>query len=87
MILSILTPLKYRQIFVDGVDNIKSLNISLNEIAPDRYTIKALNSENVKIPTTGGQIYTNIIKALEVKTPNAIFINKHKGERSFHVVL
>ena len=73
-------------IFIDGVENIEPLNKLLNEIAPDKYTVKALNNEKVKIQPQEGQIYTKIIMALNEKNTQ-YHTYKHKAERSYRVVL
>jgi hypothetical protein len=51
-------------IFISGVVNIKPLADLLLEIAPDKFTLKTLSNEQVRVQTTESSVYTNIIKAL-----------------------
>ena len=68
-------------IFILGVANIKPLTDLLNVIAPDKYLVKTLSNEQVRVQPTESSVYTSIIKALmEKKTRNFIPINHVKAE-------
>ena len=73
-------------IYVDGVKNINPLMELLNEIVKERYIIKALNQDQVKVQPKTGEAYTIIVKALTEKNTQ-FHTYKPKQERSFRVVL
>lgn len=73
-------------IFVAGVKQITPLMKLLNEIVPDKYTIKALHNDEVKIQSTTGKEYSAIIKALEEKQTE-YHTYQCKQAKPFRVVL
>lgn len=73
-------------IFISEVKNINPLHELLEEIAKDKYTLKSLYNEQVKIQPTESATYTLIIKALVDKNTK-FHTYKPKAERSFRVVL
>lgn len=73
-------------LFVDGVKCIAPLSKLLEDIAKDKYEIKALNNDQVKIQPKTTEHYTIIMRALtEKKTEFHTY--QYKKERSFRVVL
>jgi hypothetical protein len=54
-------------IFISGVANIKPLIDLLNVIAPNKYLVKTLSIEQVRLQPAESFIYTSIIKALMEK--------------------
>jgi hypothetical protein len=73
-------------IFVSGVVNIKPLIELLNVIAPDKYLVKTLPNEQVRVQPTESSIYTSIIKALMEKNTE-FHTYKPRHDRSFRVVI
>jgi hypothetical protein len=73
-------------IFISRVVNIKPLIELLNVIAPDKYTVKTLSNEQVRVQPTEISIYTAIIKALIDKNTE-FHTYKPRQDRSFRVVL
>ena len=51
-------------IFISGVTNIKPLSELLNTIAKDKYLVKTLHNDQVRVQPTESSVYTIIIKAL-----------------------
>jgi hypothetical protein len=73
-------------IFISGVTNIKPLIDLLNTIAKDKYLVKTLYNNQVRVQPTESSVYTTIVKALIDK--NAEFHTyKPRQDRSFRVVL
>jgi len=73
-------------IFISGVVNIKPLIELLNVIAPDKYFVKTLRNEQVRVQPTESSIYTSIIKALMEKNTE-FHTYKPRQDRSFRVVI
>lgn len=73
-------------IFVAGVGNIQPLITLLDNIAKEKYVLKALNNEQVKIQPLESIIYNNIIKALNEKNTQ-YHTYKPKLDKTFRVVL
>jgi hypothetical protein len=73
-------------IFIPGVKNIKPLIELLNEIAKDKYLVKTLYNDQVKVQPTERSLYTTVVKAL-VEKDTEFHTYKPKQERSFCVVL
>jgi hypothetical protein len=68
-------------IFISGVVKIKPLVELLNVIAPNKYLVKTLSNEQVRVQTTESSIYTTIIKALMEKNTE-FHTYKPRQERS-----
>jgi hypothetical protein len=51
-------------IFISGVTNIKPLIELLNTIAKDKYLVKTLYTDQVRVQPTESSVYTTIVKAL-----------------------
>lgn len=73
-------------IFVSGVENINPLIALLNEIAPEKYNLKAFNTDQVKIQVEDGKSYTTVTKALNEKNTE-YHTYKSKETRTYRVVL
>ncbi|KMQ85604.1 nucleic-acid-binding protein from transposon x-element [Lasius niger] len=73
-------------IFVDGVNNIKPLTQLLNEHAGENYEIKVLHNEQVKIQPKSSEVYSIIVKQLELKETE-FYTYRPKHERNFKVIL
>ena len=73
-------------IFISGVVNIKPLIDLLNVIAPDKYVVKTLPNDQVRVQPTESPIYTSIIKALMEKNTE-FHTFKPRQDRSFRVVI
>ena len=73
-------------IFVAGVKQINPLIDLLNTIVPDKYAIKALHNDEVRIQPSTGKDYTSIIKALKEKDTE-FHTYQSKQSRPFRVVL
>jgi hypothetical protein len=54
-------------IFISGVKNIKPLIELLNELAPDKYLVKTLLHDQVRVQPTESSVHTTIIEALMKK--------------------
>lgn len=54
-------------IFVDRVSNVQKLIDLLEAHALDKYKLKILRNEQVKIHTKSSEIYTTVAKELEIK--------------------
>ena len=54
-------------IFISGVTNIKPLIELLNTLAPNKYLVKTLFHNQVRVQPTESFVYTTIIKALMEK--------------------
>jgi hypothetical protein len=73
-------------IFISGVKNIKPLIKLLNKIAEDKYLVKTLYNDQVRVEPTESSVYTTIVKALVGKNTE-FHTYKPKQEISFRVVL
>ena len=73
-------------IFISGVVNIQPLIELLNVIAPNKYLVKTLSNEQVRVELTESSIYTTIIKALMEKQTE-FHTYKPRQVRSFRVVI
>lgn len=73
-------------IFVEGVEEMKPLTDELQKCAPNGYTIKSLNNNQVKIQPDTSQTYTVIVKALTAKATQ-FHTYQLKENRSFRVVI
>lgn len=73
---------KLSPIFVGRVGNIQPLRILLNEIVKDKYEIKILKAEKVRIQPKSTQAYITVIKELQ-KRGTEFHTFKLKQERSF----
>jgi len=73
-------------IFISGVTNMKPLNELLNTIAKDKYLVKTLHNDQVRLQPTESSVYTTIIKALIDKNTE-FHTYKPRQNRSFRVVL
>lgn len=73
-------------IFVDKVNNIQPLIDLLNTHAKQEYEIKILSNNQVKIQTKFSEVYTRIVKELDVRETE-YYTYKPKQERGFKVVL
>lgn len=73
-------------IFIDKVSNIQSLIELLNEHTIDNYELKILRNDQVKILSKTSEIYTTIIKQLEIKETE-FYTYKPKQDRNFKVIL
>jgi hypothetical protein len=73
-------------IFISGVANIKPLIDLLNVIAPNKYLVKTLSNEQVRVQPAESSIYTSIIKALMEKNTE-FHTYKPRQDRSFRVVI
>ena len=68
-------------IFKSGVANIKSLIDLLNVIAPDKYFVKTLSTEQDRVQPTESSVYTFIIRAL-IKKNTEFHTYKPRQDRS-----
>jgi hypothetical protein len=57
-------------IFISGVVNKQPLIELFNVIAPNRYLVKTLSNDQVRVQPTESTVYTTIIKALMGKIQN-----------------
>lgn len=73
-------------IFVDKVGNIQPLVNLLNEHAKDKYDLKVLRNDQVKIQPKTAETYTELVKQLEQRQTE-FYTYKPKQERSYKVVL
>jgi len=73
-------------IFVEGVENIIPLKQLLENIAKDKYTIKILRNNQVKIQPLSSEKYLPIMEALKKKGTQG-FTYQSKNDRKFKVVL
>lgn len=73
-------------IFVDNVYNIQPLLTLLNENVPEKYEIKVLNHDRVKIQPKLPEAYSKIVKMLEERNTE-FFTYRLKNERNFRVFL
>ena len=73
-------------IFISGVTNIKPLIDLLNALTPNKYLVKTLPNDQVKVQPTESTIYTANIKALMDKNTE-FHTYKPRKDRSFRVVL
>jgi hypothetical protein len=73
-------------IFISGVVNIQPLIELLNVIAPNKYLVKTLSNEQVRVQPTESTVYTTIIKALMEKNTE-FYTYKPRQDRSFLVVI
>jgi len=74
------------QIFISSVTNIKPLIELLNTIAKDKYLVKTLYNDQVRVQSTESSMYTIIVKALIDKNTE-FHTYKPRQDRSFRVVL
>ena len=74
------------QIFISGVTNIQPLIELLNTIAKDKYLVKTLYNDQVRVQPTESPMYTTIVRALIDKNTE-FHTYKPKQDRSFRVVL
>lgn len=73
-------------LFITGVKDIKPLNLLLEEIANNGYSIKLVNQEEVKIQASSMEVYDLI--SVELKNRNTEFFSyRKKQDRPFRVVL
>jgi PAX-interacting protein 1 len=68
------------------VTNTKSLVELLNSLAPNKYLVKTLSHDQVKVQPTESPLYTAIIKAL-IDRNTEFHTYKPRQDRSFRVVL
>ena len=73
-------------IFISGVTNIKPLTELLNTIAKDKYLVKTLYNDQVRVQPTESSVYTTIVKALIDKNTE-FHTYKPRQDRNFRVVL
>lgn len=73
-------------IFVNNVYDIQPLINTLNEIAPNEYSLKCIDSNKIRIQTSKPEVYTNVIRALEQKNTQ-FHTYQLKSDRTFRVVL
>ena len=73
-------------IFISGVTNIQPLIELLNTIAKDKYLVKTLYNDQVRVQPTESSIYTAIVKALIDKNTES-HTYKPRQDRIFRVVL
>lgn len=73
-------------IFVEGVENIIPLKQLLENIAKDKYSIKILRNNQVKIQPLSSEKYLPIMEALKKKGTQG-FTYQRKNNRKFKVVL
>lgn len=73
-------------IIIEGVSRITPLYEKLNEIAKDKYTLKVMGTERVKIQSLSKEAYSAIFKALEEKQTQ-FHTYEIKSKRTFRVVL
>ena len=73
-------------IFISGVTNMKPLSELLNTIAKDKYLVKTLHNDQVRVQPTESSVYTIIIKAL-MDNNTEFHTYKPRQDRSFRVVL
>jgi hypothetical protein len=77
---------KTPRIFISGVTNIKPLIDLLNTLAPNKYLVKTLLHDQVRVQPTGSSVYTTIIKALMEKNTE-FHTYKPRQDRNFRVVI
>lgn len=77
---------KLPPIFIDKVSNMQPLIKLLNDHANGNYETKVLRNEQVKILLKTSEVYTTIVKQLELKNTE-FYTYKPKQERNFKVVL
>lgn len=73
-------------IFVAGVKQINPLLDLLNKIVPEKYVVKALHNDEVRIQPSSSKEYTIIVKALKEKDTE-FYTYQTKQSRPFRVVL
>lgn len=73
-------------LFVAGVKDINPLTTLLREIASNEYTLKIINSEEVKIQCTSIDSYDLVVKELKIKNTEFHSYQK-KEDRPYKVVL
>jgi hypothetical protein len=73
-------------IFISGGTNMKPLSDLLNTIAKDKYLVKTLYNNQVRVQPTESSVYTTIIKAL-IEENTDFHTYKPRQDRSFRVVL
>ena len=73
-------------IFISGAVNIKPLIELLNVIASNKYLVKTLSNEQVRVQPTESSIYTTFIKAL-MENQTEFHTYKPRQDRSFRVVI
>lgn len=73
-------------IFISHVQSIKPLQDALNEVAPDRYLIKSLANNQVKVQPKSSVDYLPIITMLKQKDTR-FYTYQLKQEKPYHVVL
>lgn len=73
-------------IFVDGVAQISPLCDKLNDVAKDKYILKIIGTERIKIQPMNKDAYSSIYKALEEKHTQ-FHTYETKANRAFRVVL
>jgi hypothetical protein len=73
-------------IFISGVTNIKPLIELLNTLAPNKYLIKTLPQDQLKVQPMESSDYTNIIKALMDRNTE-FHTYKPRQDRSFRIVI
>ncbi|KMQ86632.1 nucleic-acid-binding protein from transposon x-element [Lasius niger] len=77
---------KFPPIFVAGVSNIQPLTRLLEEIAFNKYEIKIPNDDQVKILPKSSEVYSTVVKELEIRNTE-FHTYKPKQKRNFKVVL
>lgn len=73
-------------IFINDVQNIAPLRELLQQIAPDGYSMKIINSNNVKIMCKSKELYSSVINSLTEKSTK-FHTYQLKENRAFRVVL
>jgi hypothetical protein len=73
-------------IFISGVVTIQPLIELLSGIAPNKYLVKTLSNEQVRVQPTESTVYTTIIKALIDKNTE-FHTYKPRHDRIFRVVI
>jgi hypothetical protein len=73
-------------IFISGVTNIQPLIELLNTVAKDKYLVKTLYNDQVRVQPTESPIYTTIVKAL-IEKNTEFHTYKPRQDRNFRVVL
>jgi hypothetical protein len=76
---------KPQPIFISGVTNIKPLIELLKALAPNKYLVKTLPNDQLKVQPTEGSVYTTIIKVLMDRNTE-FHTYKPRQDRSVRVV-
>jgi hypothetical protein len=72
--------------FISGVTNIKPLIELLNEIATDKYLVKTLYNDQVRVQPTESSVDTTVVKKINGKKIQNFTLTSQGKKRSFRVV-